>query len=298
MIFLLCILLLFGLFQSLLELEKDNNGKFKWNLKRILSIFYICGFIIGIIIIIIQEKESNAVNGLINDISLSVNKINSISNEQLNILSKATNQTQLLINRSDSVDKRMIDILKIKESLIKQYETVNNKLSKQLELEIKQLKERAPSIGLKDYDISLQGNDSTTYSISACIRNYGKRNALIKGGNGYIICFDKKNQPIYYYEIRGNNSKSVLEPNEVSEMQLCYNSFDIQNLKNLKTECDYAVICLKVHYEDIAINKDSIEFYYNGWIPRNGNNFGGLKDWQYGYAKNWASKNLNIYENK
>ena len=167
--FLLCTLLLFGLFQSLLELEKDNNGKFKWYLKKILSIFYICGFIIGIIIIIIQEKESN----------------------------------------------------------------------------------------------------------------------VVKGGNGYIICFNKKNQPIYYTEIRGNNSKSVLEPNEVSGMQLCYNSFDIQNLK---TECDYAVICLKVHYEDIAINKDSIEFYYNGWIPRNGNNFGGLKDWQYGYAKNWASK--------
>jgi hypothetical protein len=260
-----------------------------------LSIFYICVFVIGIIIVFIQENESNVAKRLIKDISSSVNKINAISNEQLNILSKATTQTQLLINRSDSVDKRMVDVLKIKESLIKQYETVNDKLSKQLELETKQLRERAPSIGLKDYDISLEGSDSTSYSISACIRNYGKRNALIKGGNGYIICFDKKNQPIYSNEIRGNNSEGVLEPYVVNGMRLCYESFDIQNLRYLKSECNYAVICLKVRYEDIAINKDSTEFYYSGWIPRNGNNFGGLKDWQYGYAKNWASKNTKIY---
>lgn len=112
MIFLLFILLLFGLLQSLLELEKDNNGKFKWNFKRILSIFYIGGFVIGLIIIFIQERESNTAKGLIKDISLSVNKINAISNEQLNILGKATTQTQLLINRSDSVDKKMVDVLK------------------------------------------------------------------------------------------------------------------------------------------------------------------------------------------
>lgn len=297
MIFLLCILLLFGLIQSLLELEKDNNGKFKWNSKRILSILYICGFVIGVIIVIIQEKESNTASKLIKDISSSVNKINTISNEQLNILSTATTQTQFLINKSDSVDKRMIDVLKIKESLIKQYESVNDRLSTQLELETKQLKERAPSIGLMDYDISLEGTDSTSYFINACIRNYGKRNAAIMGANGYLICFDKKNEPIYYNEFRGNNIKSILEPNDVNGMRTCYRSYDIKNLKYLKSECDYAVICLKVNYEDIAINKDSIEFYYSGWIPRNGNNFGGLKDWQYGYAKKWALRNLKIYGN-
>ncbi len=294
MTFLLIILLFLGLFQSLLELKKDDNGKFKRYFERFLSISYIGGFIIGLIVLFIQEKESNIAKGLISDISLSVNKINVISNEQLNILKKATTQTQLLINKSDSVDKRMVDVLKIKESLVKQYDSVNAKLSKQLELEKIQLKERAPSIGLMDYNISLAGSDSTSYYIEACIGNYGKRNALIIGENGYIICFDKKNQPIYFNEIRGNNNRSILEPHNVNGMELCYRSFDIQNFRYLKSECDYAVICLKVHYEDIAINKDSIETYYSGWKPKNGNEFGGLKDWQYGYAKIWASKDSKI----
>lgn len=281
--------------QSLFELKKDYTEESKWKITRILSFLYIAGFIVGIIVVANQNKETNQVNDLINRISFNVTKIDSLSNEQLRIIRKSINQTRLIINRSDSISKELIKVFEINESLITQYDRINAKLSKQVELETKQFKERAPSIGLMDYDINLEGNDSTAYSINVCIRNYGKRTALIHGGNGYIVCFDKKNQPLGYIEIRGNNEKGLLAPDEINHMRLCYSSFGIRDLRYLKTESDFAVICLKVHYEDIAMNKDSIEYLYSGWIPRM-ETFGGLKDWQYSIAKKWAIKNLNFGE--
>jgi hypothetical protein len=292
MIFLLLILLLFALVQSILELKKDEQEKYNWDIKKILSLFYLIGFIIGLIVLLLQNKESKKLNDLILNISTSVNKMNSIFETRLKDLSKSVNQTHLLFSKSDSLDKKMTQVIDVKEDLIKQYKNVNEKLSKQLELELKQLMERSPNIGLIDDDIILEGNDSTSYSISVCIRNFGKRTAMIYGGNGCIICFNKKNKPFHYIEIRGNNNKGFLEPNEISKMRLCYYSFGINNLEYLKTESEFSVVCLKVHYEDLTLKKDTTEIFYSGWLPSTGT-FGGLKDWQYNAAKKWLKENLN-----
>jgi hypothetical protein len=248
MIILLFILLLFGLFQSLLELRKEEKDKYKWDVKRILSLFYIFGFVTGFIIIVLQNKESNRVNDLIIGISSSLKTINSISVAQLKDLDQSIQQTKSLIKKSDSLDTRMNKVIEFKEDLLAQYKNVNEKLSKQLELENKQLKERAPNIGLMDSDNTLEGTDSTSYSFGTCIRNFGKRTALIYSGNGYVVCFDINNRPIDFLEIRGNKNNSLLEPNEISQMRQCFYSTGRRDLKGLKEHTFYGVICLKIHH--------------------------------------------------
>jgi len=262
---LIILLLLFGLFQSLLELRKEDATESKWNIRRILSLIYVGGFVIGIIICVIQEQETSKINQLIEGISTSVTKI-------------------------DSVDKRLVEVLGVKDSLITQYERVNAKLSKQAELDMKSLEERSPSIALMDYDIDWKGNDSTSYSIAACIRNLGKRNALITSGRGYVLFFDKDNKPFFHVDIPGNNNKGILESNEIERMRLCYNSHGINSYQTLKANTSFAVIYLEIHYEDVLLEKKKVDRFYSGWSPKLGR-FGGLRDWQTNLAQKWASDN-------
>lgn len=291
---LLYILLLFGLLQSLLELRKQSSKISKWRVKKILSALYIFGFIIGVIVTFLQINEDNQVKEVITDISSSVTKNTFIAIEQLKNIDKSIKQTQSIIEKSDSINKKMILVLKSSEYLMSQYKKVNEKLSNQLELEEKQLIERAPNIGLLDYDISLEGDDSNSYAISACIRNFGKRTALINGGSGYILFFNKTNQPIEYVEIRGNNNKGILEPNENAGMRLCFFSFAIKDYDFIMTQCDFAVICLKISYIDSPFNKENLGYYYSGWHPTE-KFFGSLKDWQFNLAKKWIQENTEFY---
>jgi len=294
MTYLLIILLLFGLVQSLLELKKENSKKNKRYIQKTLSVVYILGFVIGFIIVLLQENEANNAKEMLTSISSSVIKTNFVAAKQLEIVNTSIKQTHLILDKADSMNKKMIQVLRSNESLIQQYNNVNEKLSKQLELDDKLLMERAPSIGLLDADIRLEGNDSTNYQIVACIRNFGKRNAIINGGSGYVLFFNKKNQPIFYAEIRGNNNKGILEPNEIEKLRLCYYSFVLNKYNLIKTESDFAVICLKINYKDIAMNKETIEFLYSGWHPFE-TFFGGLKDWQYNLAIKWVSENIEFY---
>jgi len=116
MIYLFIILLIFGLVQSLLELKKETKRS-KWRIKKILSLLYIGGFIIGATIVVIQEQQNNKVNNLIQSISSSVTKI-------------------------DSVDKQLVKVLLVEDSLLTQYYNINAKLSKQVELGVKSIEER------------------------------------------------------------------------------------------------------------------------------------------------------------
>ena len=293
MIYLLILLLVVGTLQSILTLEKEDFKDVKWNTKKTLSLLYLFGLSLGIITAILNDKESNQLKESISTISKSVEGLNPILKEQLTSLSKSLEQTQSLLIKSDSIDKRMVKVLNLKESLLAQYDMVNDKLSKQLELERIQLKERAPVIDLKDFDIELVKIDSLSYRLSACIGNYGERNALIKSGNGYFIFFDMKNKPFHIIEIIGNTNKGILEPNEISNMRLCYNIPHIDNLEELKQKAYFGAICLKVTYADMVTDKDSTQYYYSGWIP-NLKDFGGLKNWQYNIARKYSKDNLNF----
>ncbi len=97
MLYLLLTLLLFGLIQSLLELKKDNKKNSKWRIERVLSIVYILGFVIGLVAVILQDRESSKSNKLIGDISLSVTKIDSTSSQQVQKLSRSLEETKSLI---------------------------------------------------------------------------------------------------------------------------------------------------------------------------------------------------------
>jgi hypothetical protein len=265
MIYLLIILLVFGLVQSLLEIRKEDPAKSKWTVRKILSLIYIAGFVIGTVYSVIQEQEAQKVRGLIEGISSSVVKI-------------------------DSVDRRLAGVLTFQDSLFTQYELVNAKLSKQIDLDAKNLEEKSPIIDLMDYDIKWLGNDSTSYTIEVCIRNFGKRNALVTGGHGYVVFFDTNNKPFFNVDIPGNNMNGILEPNEIERMTLCYNSYAIHGYQELKARTAFGLIYLEIYYQDILMKRNKVAHLYSGWAPKS-NEFGGLRDWQINLGKKWATDN-------
>jgi len=289
MIWLLGVLLLFGLIQSLLGLIEDdsNLGTSKSKINRILSVFYICGFIIGIITIIKQEKETSAINRLNERMFSSVSKIDSNSIKQLQRINEALNKTQILISKSDSIDKRTMSILEEKDVLLTQYEKVNKRLSKQLDLETKLFEANSPNLDLKDYDISWVSRDSISYSLRACVRNFGQRVASINEGHGFVLFFDEANKPIASIKIPGNKTTGLLEANDKENMRLCFfsNSWKAP-FDSIKAITNFAIVGLKIDYKDLATNRDTIKHFYRGWRPDFG--FGGLKNWQTELARKWA----------
>lgn len=290
MLYLLVSLLVFGLLQSFFELKKDTTKKKKWRIERILSMLYIIGFIIGCVVIIMQDKESTKVNKLISDISFSVTKIDSTSLDQVNKLSKSIEETKLLVKITDSMNKNIVEIIKIRDSLVGQTKKINEKLVEQLKLDNLSLEEKEAKIVLMDYDIKWLGDDSTSYSVQACLRNLGKRNAIMNGGNGYIVFFDKQNKPFLNIDFPGNNNTGVLQPNQPQEATLCFYSYSLHNFQILKSTTSFAVMCLKIKYQDALYKSEKVEYFYSGWTPTS-LGFGGLKDWQIGFAKKWESEN-------
>ncbi len=258
-------MLVFGLVQSLLDLRKDDASKSKWSLRKIFSAVYISGFIVGVAVIVIQEREADKVNGLIQGISSSVGRI-------------------------DSVDKRLVGVLAVSDSLVTQYEKVNAKLSRQIELDIKNLEEKSAVVALMDYDLKWLGSDSTSYAVEACIRNFGHRNALITSGHGYVVFFDSDKKPFFHVAIPGNSNKGILEPNDIEQMRLCYYSHGVYDYAEVKAKAIFAIIHLEIHYQDVLMKRPKTEHFYSIWNPKR-DAFGGPKDWQVNLAHKWAVEN-------
>lgn len=286
MVYLLFALLAVGLIQSLLEVFKEDPKTSKWGIKRILSMLYVAGFILGVIIVMVQEQEENRINELIGGISSLVSQIDSNSIRQLETTTKTMQQTQALISKSDSINKGLTEVIRIKDSLMTQYKNVNLRLSKQLGLELERFEGRAPDITLLDQDMSWEGSDSTTHWIRACIRNFGKRNALIERGHGFALFFNRDNKPFFSIDIPGNANQGTLEPNDVEHMHLCYMSYGIRGFQLLKSKTWFAIIYLKIHYKDVSVGRDSVRSFYEDWVPKRG--FGGPRDWQIKSTQAWA----------
>lgn len=293
MVYLLLTILLLGLFQSIFELFKDDTKRRRLVIRALASL-YILGFILGIFVTIYNSNDAKITSSILKRISNDVELLNASSGENLSRLDKSIKQSGDLIDQSESLNKKMISIMEIKKSLLEQYEIVNDKLSKQIDLEQKQLNERAPNIALYDIDSKLEGSDTSSYSIGVCIRNSGKRSAQIQSGVGLVLCFNNRNKVTHVGHIKGSNNPGILEPNDLVQMKLCYYSDGFKNIKELRNESSFSVIFLKVKYTDIAIHKDSVQTFYTGWIP-DGNEFGGLKDWQYNAAKVWIKTNTDLF---
>lgn len=290
MIYLLGLLLVFGLFQSLLALKENHSKIFRWEVKNILSILYIGGFIVGIIVIVIQNNESKNITKFIRDISSSISNIDSSSIERLNQINKTLDNTAYLIEVSDSIDDRMIEVIEIKDSLITQYHKVNIKLSQQLEIDKKGFEERAPILDLSSSDVSWESNDSVYYHIQACLTNFGKRSALITGGVGYVLFFDKDNKPFFNMDFPGSHSPTILASYKETERNICYISHGESNFTLLESKTYFAIICIKIDYKDILMDEDESAIYYTVWIPKS-KSFGVPKDWQIRLAEKWATEN-------
>lgn len=277
-------LLLIGLVQSILELGSNRKDKSNKKLGKILSYIYSLGFIIAVVIVINQFNDEKKKEQLIRNLTLSVSKIDTSIDIQLNKINNSIEKTNELINLSDSINNKIEEVVEVKDSLIKQYKEINSKFSKQLDYDLKLLIEKAPSISLMDSDLSWIGADSTQYTLKICIRNFGNRNAIVTFLKGKIVLFNSKNEAIATVDMPGSSSENLLEPTEKNGMTACIFSHGINNLKSFSKDFNFAIINVKVKYRDEVLNNAKDQDFYKIWTPKQ-NEFGGPKDWQINLTK-------------
>jgi hypothetical protein len=290
MIYLLLSLLGFGLIQSLLELVKDTEKPYKKIVQKTLAGVYILGFIIGVIITIQQEKESFNYNKLIGGISVSVTKIDSSFPGVLQKLNTSLVETKLLIKSSDSMNKNMVSLIKIRDSLTVQTKLINDRLSRQIDLDKQTLKEKEATIVMLDTDINWYHKDSNSSYLKVAIRNFGKRNAIVESGLGYIVFFNHQNEPLAFQYLPGDSIADILQPDEIQKFNITYISYPIKKFGLIKSQTSFAIICLKIKYKDVLNEIEKINYFYSGWMP-NEPGFGAMGNSRTHLAKQWAKAN-------
>lgn len=292
MLYLAIIVLLFGLLQSYLELKKDKKNTFKWSIEKVLSVLYILGFISGIILLVLQNKDSNNANRLIGNIFGSVNKIDSVTTSQYENLSKSIQETERLLTMTDSMNNQLKTVLEIKDNLILQTNALNKQLASQLDLERQLLKGDRPHISLLTSNLKWVVKDSTTKSVVACFSNLGKRNAIITKIAGNIVFFNREKIPFFDFQFAPYSFNTTLSPISVQWQMSCLIS-ELQNVDQNIHYIDFVALGFLVEYNDPFDNSKYFERFYFGWYP-DLERFGKLKDWQIPLFKEWIKNNSKV----
>lgn len=281
--------------QSFLELKKDKEKIFKWNVEKVLSILYVLGFVGGFVLIIVQNNETNQSSRIIDDISFSVKKIDSTSFQQMHKLSQSLEETERLIYLSDSMNVSLKSVVEIKDSLTAQTNMLNNQLAKQISIDLKTIEANKPIISLSESDISWSIKDSSTKAITSCIRNYGNRNAYVTKIVGEIILFNKQNLAMYNLEVPKSTYISGLQPTSLFGQEICVTSYGLKNAEQTLKNVGYAAIFVKVYYQDVIDKSEHEVDLYSGWNT-DLNIFSNLKDWQLQLAKEWLKRNSKLLQ--
>ncbi len=282
-------LLLIGLIQSILELDSNSEYKSKKHIAKVLSYIYFLGFLIAIVISIIQFNDEKKKEEFISKLSLSVSKIDTSLDIQLSKINNSIEKTNELINLSDSINSKIEEVVDVKDSLMTQYKEINGKFSQQLDYDLKLLNEKAPVVNLLDSDLCWEGTDSTQYRLKACFKNYGKRNAIITYLGGKIVLFNSKNNVVQDIEMASSSCNLLLMPTEQNEMAAYIFSYGINNLKSFYKNFEYAIININITYKDDILNTSKVEEFYKIWIPKE-IGFGIPKDWQINLTKKYLEK--------
>ncbi len=276
------VLLILTFIQSVLVLKSDDNKN-----SKTLSWLYFFALIIGIIVLCIDDSEKKIVNEYVNKTSKQVDNLNKLVDSQFVVINKNLNNSNEILNKSDSLNNVIIALTTNHENLLNQYKLINKKFKDELYLENIKLQERTAIIENDRSKISWDTTSNNTCALKICVNNIGLRNAIIQKGKGYIIFF-KNNQIKGSLPIPGNSLGEKLEPKE----SYCYYSHGIINYSEILDSVDYVIIMLEVKYTDILLINKNISKSYTIWMPNQG--FGGPKDWQVNLARNWEKTNFNF----
>ena len=267
MIYLLLLILIFGLIQSFLELKKDKKtgSNSKWSIEKMLSILYVLGFIVGFVLVILQNRDSQKSNRVLDNISFSVKKIDSSSLKQIKQLSESFNETKRLLRLTDSMNRNLKSVIEIRNSLIAQTDALNRKLSSQLANDLKTLKANQPVLSIIESDMKWIKLDSFSRGIYFCIRNLGNRSAFITLVEGSMLFFNKENQVIYKLVIPRNTNTTLLQPTNLTEQRLCQTINRSKGIEKVFGEVNFAGVYMHVKYKDIVDNSIHKTILYSGW---------------------------------
>lgn len=290
MTYLVILLLLFGFFQSFLELKKDDVEKNKLAIKKTLSAIYIFTFVIASIITIISTISDNKNIDTLNDISFSVKKIDSSSQNLSVRLNKSIKETEKLVIQSDSMNLELKKAYDFKSLLINETKKLNNNLSSQIRKDSNLLKISKPILALLESDMILTVNsDSTVKNFEYCIRNIGKRTAILKSLKGNILFFNKDNAVVHNIVSFASDDLGVLTSSEIEGQRICPASNAFSNKINLK-QIQLIAIYVDIQFEDILDGSINNSKLFSGW---NSGEFSKLREWQKKIVIDWLSANKN-----
>lgn len=290
MVYLLILLLIFGLVQSFLELRKEKKLNRKWSIKKLLSLLYILGFIVGFIVIVWQNSQDNQSSTILENISFSVNKIDSTSEKQIEKLTESLNETKRLIMLTDSMNERLSTVVGIRNSLVAQIEELNKKLAAQISNDKKLMESNKPILELIESDMKWIHLDSNSRGIEFCIRNMGNRSAFVTSLSGNMLFFDKNRNVVYTLVIPYNSTPTLVQPTAQAGQRLCPNIAKMKEIERIFDIIDFAALYVVLNYSDIVDNSPHHTVLYSGWTAA-ANDFTKLRDWQLEIVKEWIKQN-------
>lgn len=291
MVYLLSLLLIFGLVQSFFELRKDKSDlNRKWSIEKLLSIFYILGFIVGFVVIILQNSQDNQSSRTLESISFSVNKLDSTSEKEIEQLTNSINETKRLITLTDSMNKNISSIVGIRNSLIAQTEALNKKLAAQISNDTKLIESNKPILELLESDMKWIRLDSNSQGIDFCIRNLGNRSAFVTSMSGNMLFFDKNRNVIYKLVIANISNSLVLQPTALTGQRICPNTARMEQFDKIFDKIDFAALYVNLNYTDILDNSPHNTVLYSGWTAT-ANDFMKPREWQLEIVKKWINNN-------
>lgn len=293
MVYLLILLAIFGLVQSLLELKKDKLKGSKWSIEKILSIIYVLAFIAGFVTIVWQNSKDTKSGQTLENISFSIKKIDSTSYFQLQKLSKSVEETEKLLIMTDSMNMNLSSVVEIRESLISQTNSLNSKLARQIENDKKLINANKPALALLESDMNWLEIDSVSKGMEFCIRNLGNRSAEILSIKGNTLYFDKQNRVVYNIITLEKTGAGFLQPTNLSGQRLCPFTSKLRYADNYDS-LNFVAIYLKVKYLDVFDNSIHQVELFSGWNPYL-NTFGKLREWEKQLVVSWLQTNYSAH---
>ena len=269
MIILESIILLIGLFISLLSLQKQDSKR-KNTPKRVLAFSYITLFIVSIIVILIKSEDSTK-SGL-----KLFNTLHNIE-KQSDTLVTLLDSISVLKNRMDIIFSKTEEAIIQREKSQKIFDEQNKLLEKSNELTQKQIEDAKPEVTVYTEHITFSYVDSLKTQKRIVFTNEGERTAQ-KFRSKEVIVFKSKIDDKYFYYHLSNSDDSEIYP---SKMLVSTDIIPV-NYKEIFEKTNGGVIVISIRYFDelllnkidkqlifrMHIDQDKIKIFKESSMPR------------------------------
>jgi hypothetical protein len=248
-----------------LFLSKCQNDRQKNWVNSFFLIAAVVGGGIGVKSSIDQDKSNKALSDTTSIIKNRIAQIADTANKIFNNAQAAIALTYDLQLKADALNRDLQKVVNAKDYLLEQYQAVNDKLKKQIDIEKQLLNERVPKLEQPGADIKWQTKDSIEYSLMVPIINIGHRASRITKFKAILTFYDKNNNMVRLVRFNNLKEETQLPPFTEGGFAGSITSHIIENLPAVRSISAYAFLVIEVEYHDPLNNEPIHEYFTRMW---------------------------------